>query len=231
MCIEHIRPNSLNASLISLTRNLQRKKGFRAVRCQSETFHVPFSSVVRCSSILLSSFTFLGRFVRIDTSFWIGSTAHVREIQLTIRTQRQRTENERSFSMDKKKASRTDFRSFEDDDDDGPICAWLPAPPVAIVSGAAFSCERSVRVCCRRLNSFSLSVVNCEWLAEDDVCIAGGLFSMSVFTLSRDSVLSSGWASFEDVEDDAEGGLASEMNRSERERGRSRIRVESLQIE
>ena len=52
------------------------------------------------------------------------------------------------------------FRNFDDDDDDGPICTLFVVPPIAIVNGVAFSCDMSVNVCCRRLNSFNLSVVN-----------------------------------------------------------------------
>lgn len=72
-----------------------------------------------------------------------------------------------------------------------------------------------MRICCRILNSFNLSVVNCEVLLDDDIddtTNAGGLFSLSVFTFSTDSILSSGLTSFEDVDDDAEGGLASKTN-------------------
>lgn len=48
---------------------------------------LPFASVVRCSSIFLAAFTLFRRFIWIDTSFRFGSTMHVREIHLTIRTQ------------------------------------------------------------------------------------------------------------------------------------------------
>ena len=88
--------------------------------------------------------------------------------------------------------------------DDGPRCVPLD-PPTAMVRGDAFSCEISRR----RLNSFSFSVVNCE-----DPLFAGGLFSTSILTFSKHSCFRSGFAiavlaSFEDVDDEAEGGFAS----------------------
>ncbi len=97
------------------------------------------------------------------------------------------------------------LRNFVDDDDVGPICVPL-APPTAIVNGVAFSCVKS----CRRLYSFNLSVVNCDVLFVD-----GGLFSASILTLSRHSSFKSGFAdvilaSLDDVDDDDDGGLASE---------------------
>jgi hypothetical protein len=52
------------------------------------------------------------------------------------------------------------FLNFDEDDDEGPICTLFVVPPIAIVNGDAFSCDMSVNVCCRRLNSFNLSVVN-----------------------------------------------------------------------
>ena len=93
-----------------------------------------------------------------------------------------------------------------DDDDVGPICAPL-VPPIAIVNGAAFSCVMS----CRRLNSFNLSVVNCDVaLVVDD-----GFFPRSVLTLSRFSSFKSGFpdaillASLDDVDDGDDGRLLS----------------------
>ena len=118
----------------------------------------------------------------------------------------------------------TYFLSFEEDDDDGPICTWFVGPPIAIVNGDEFSWDASAKLCCRRLNSLSLSVVNCDVamavvVDEDDEVddavgnTTGGLFSMSTFTFSIGSCLSSplfrGFASFEDVEEDVDGGLAS----------------------
>lgn len=62
---------------------------------------------------------------------------------------------------------------------------------------------------CRRLNSFNLSVVNCDVSFAD-----GGLFSTSTLTFSRHSSFKSGFrdvrlASFDDVDEDADGGLVS----------------------
>jgi hypothetical protein len=69
----------------------------------------------------------------------------------------------------------------------------------------------SVNVCCRRLNSFSLSVVNCD----DPVVVVdgGGLFSTSNLIFSLHSIFKSGFAtvfaSVDDVDDDVDGGLGS----------------------
>ena len=105
------------------------------------------------------------------------------------------------------------FRSFDDDDEVGPICTLGAAPPMAIVSGEAFSCEMSGNFCWRRLNSFSLSVVSCDarLAVIVDSSGGGGLFSISDFTLSRHSTFKSGFtaASVEHVEDDADGGFGS----------------------
>ena len=89
------------------------------------------------------------------------------------------------------------------------------AAPIAFDNGDAFSCEMSVNVCCRRLNSLSLSVVSCD---EEDatLCVLfdrddgrGGLFSISGLTLSRHSSFRSGFtaalASVDDVDEDADG--------------------------
>ncbi len=97
------------------------------------------------------------------------------------------------------------FRNFVDDDDVGPIRVPL-APPTAIVNGVAFSCVIS----CRRLYSFNLSVVNCDVPFVD-----GDLFSASILTLSTHWSFKSGFAdvilpSLDDVDDDDDGGLASE---------------------
>ncbi len=100
------------------------------------------------------------------------------------------------------------FRNFDDDDDDGPICTLFVVPPVVIVNGDAFSWDMSVKVCCRRLNSFSLSLVKWdEPVAVDDG--GGGLFSISTLTLSIHSIFKSGFASVDEVDDDVDGGLAS----------------------
>ena len=84
------------------------------------------------------------------------------------------------------------------------------APPTAIVNGAAFSCVMS----CRRLYSFNLSVGNCDVPLVD-----GDLFSTSVLTFSRHCNLTSGLAlaSLDDVDEDDDGGLASERERERRE--------------
>lgn len=98
-----------------------------------------------------------------------------------------------------------------------------------MVNGDVFSCEISARLCCRRLNSFSLSVVNCDVTIvvvvvverrdeDDDVLrvVVGGLFSISVFTLSKLSIFKSGltvgFASFDDVDEEVDGGLPSKSN-------------------
>ena len=60
------------------------------------------------------------------------------------------------------------FRNFDDEDDDGPICTLFVDPLMAIVNGDAFSCDISVSVCCRTLNSLSLSIVNCDGRVVDD---------------------------------------------------------------
>lgn len=99
---------------------------------------------------------------------------------------------------------------------------------MAIVKGDPFSCEISFKACCRRLNSFSLSVVNCDVAVvlvvvvvvtndEDEfvdvVITTGGLFSISIFTLSIGSCFNSAlaivFASVDDVEDDVDGGFPS----------------------
>jgi hypothetical protein len=107
------------------------------------------------------------------------------------------------------------FRNFDDDDEDGPICTLFVAPPIAIVNGIAFSCDMSVNVCCRRLNSFNLSAVNCD---DPAVVIdvgggGGGLFSVSNLILSLHSffksVLPAVFASVDEVDDDVDGGLGS----------------------
>jgi len=107
------------------------------------------------------------------------------------------------------------FRNFDDDDEDGPICTLFVAPPIAIVNGVAFSCDMSVNVCCRRLNSFNLSVVNCDDPAVviDGGGSGGGLFSVSNLILSLHSffksVLPAVFASVDEVDDDVDGGLGS----------------------
>lgn len=109
------------------------------------------------------------------------------------------------------------FLNFDDDDDDGPICTLFVGPPIAIVSADAFSCDVSVNVCCRKLNSFNLSVVN--WDGPDVVVVGGkgggGLFSISSLTLSIHSIFKSGFttvfASADEVDDDVDGGLASKI--------------------
>lgn len=118
------------------------------------------------------------------------------------------------------------FRSLDDEEDDGPICTLFVDPPIAIVRGGAFSCDKSVKVCCRRLNSLSLSVVNCDDDAvaatvdddDDDTGGGGGLFSISNLTLSLHSVFKSDFtvalASADEVDDDTEGGLASRKERT-----------------
>jgi len=100
------------------------------------------------------------------------------------------------------------FRNFVDDDDIGPVCFPL-APPTAIVNGVAFSSD----VLCRRLNSFNLPVGIC-----DVPFVAGGLFSTLTLTLSRHSSFKSGFpdvilASFDDVDDDVDGGFGSKVIR------------------
>lgn len=72
----------------------------------------------------------------------------------------------------------------------------------------------SVNVCCRRLNSLSLSAVNCDDpVVVDNGGGGGGLFSISIFIFSLHSSFKSefaaGFASVDDVDDDAEGGLPS----------------------
>ena len=80
-----------------------------------------------------------------------------------------------------------------------------------MVNGDAFSCETSRR----RLNSLSFSVVNC-----DVPLVNGDLFSASTFTLSKHSTFKSALpaaatlASFEEVDDEVEGGLGSKRNTS-----------------
>jgi len=107
------------------------------------------------------------------------------------------------------------FRNFDDDEEDGPICTLFVAPPIAIVNGDAFSCDMSVNVCCRRLNSFNLSVVNCDdpVVVIDGGSGSGGLFSVSNFILSLHSffksVLPAVFASVDEVDDDVDGGLGS----------------------
>jgi hypothetical protein len=113
------------------------------------------------------------------------------------------------------------FRNFDDDEDDGPICTLFVVPPIAIVNGDAFSCDMSVNVCCRRLNSFNLSVVNCDGpviVVDDDGGSGGGgggggLFSISNLILSLHSVFKSRFAavlaSVDEVDDDVDGGFAS----------------------
>jgi hypothetical protein len=112
------------------------------------------------------------------------------------------------------------FRNFDDDEDDGPICTLFVVPPIAIVNGDAFSCDMSVNVCCRRLNSFNLSVVNCDEPVVVVVVVdggggGGGLFSISNFIFSLHSIFKSGltavFASVDEVDDDVEGGFASEI--------------------
>ena len=92
---------------------------------------------------------------------------------------------------------------------------------MAIVKGEAFSWDKSVKVCCRRLNSLSLSVVNCDDVAAvvatavDDVDEGGGggLFSISNLIFSLHSSFKSGltvvFTSVDEVDDDVEGGFAS----------------------
>jgi hypothetical protein len=116
------------------------------------------------------------------------------------------------------------FRNFDDDEDDGPICTLFVVPPIEIVNGDAFSCDMSVKVCCRRLNSFNLSVVNCDNPVvvvvvdvndddDDSGGGGGGLFSISNLIFSLHSIFKSGltaaFASVDEVDDDVEGGFAS----------------------
>ncbi len=115
------------------------------------------------------------------------------------------------------------LRNFVDDEDVAPICTLFVEPLIAIDNGDAFSCDMSVNVCCRRLNSFNLSVVSCD---EPAVVVVndgggggggGGLFSISNFIFSFGSSFKSGlaavFASADDVEDDVEGGFASKIER------------------
>lgn len=103
------------------------------------------------------------------------------------------------------------LRSFDEDDELGPAC--MPAaPPTATVSGVAFSSERSGR----RWNSFSLLDGRCVV-----PFVAGGLFSTFTLTLSRHSNFKSGlaearFASVDEVDEDDEAGLPSEIDASER---------------
>jgi hypothetical protein len=112
------------------------------------------------------------------------------------------------------------FRNFDDDEDDGPICTLFVAPPIAIINGAALSCDMSVNVCCRRLNSFNLSVVNCDdpvvvVVVDEEDGGGGGLFSISNLIFSLHSVFKSGlaavFASVDEVDDDVDGGFASRI--------------------
>ena len=132
------------------------------------------------------------------------------------------------------------FRSLDEEEDDGPICTLFVAPPIAIVRGEAFSCDKSVKVCCRRLNSLSLSVVNCD---DDDDAVAatvdddaggggGGLFSISNLTLSLHSVFKSDFtvalASADEVDDDAEGGLATRKKTNDWRYVCNEVRIEYM---
>lgn len=110
------------------------------------------------------------------------------------------------------------FRNLVDDDDVGPICVPV-APPTVIVNGVAFSCVIS----CRRLYSFNLSVVNCDVPFVVVVVGSGGLFSVSILTLSRHSSFKSGFtfvilASLDDVDDDDDGGLASKEKKKKKKK-------------
>jgi hypothetical protein len=81
----------------------------------------------------------------------------------------------------------------------------------------------SFNVCCRRLNSFNLSIVNCDEPVVVVVVVSdgggggggGGLFSISNFIFSLDSIFKSGltavFVSFDEVDDDVEGGFASRI--------------------
>jgi hypothetical protein len=67
----------------------------------------------------------------------------------------------------------------------------------------------SVKVCCRRLNSFNLSLVKWDETVAVDDGGGGGLFSISTLTFSIHSIFKSGFASVDEVDDDVDGGLAS----------------------
>ena len=127
---------------------------------------------------------------------------------MAVRTERQGTEmtGDEIRSSGHAECLVAYLRNFDEDDEMGPACA-PDAPPTAMVSGAAFSSDMS----CRRLKSFNLPAVNC-----DVPFVGGGLFSTFTLTLSSDSSFKSGFAealfaSFDDVDEDDDAGLPSEI--------------------